>query len=309
MSDRRNARARATPKSASTPRAGRGSKATSAKAPRAGKSRAAQPKPAARKAKPAAGFTATPPSATSRKASPRKPAAARRPSRAPKPRGLEVLYSGKLFRSRLEARWAILFDQLGIDWDYEPCHYRVGADLWYLPDFYLPGHRLWVEVKGATFLDAESMAKCLAAVAGPTPISQREAPHDPADRLLLVSAIDRDRLGRPVHTMITPDAPGRAALMYATFGPEGAIPVGEPFDVVPATGIKATRRPSPARTAVLLDPAPAPGTVPSELASAYRFAATVTFDETTRQVSSRNDPAILTRLARRRAGRPLGAAA
>jgi hypothetical protein len=65
----------------------------------------------------------------------------RKTSRAPKPKAMEVLYSGKVFRSRLEARWAVFLDLCGINWDYEPCHYEIGPDLYYLPDFYLPDHR------------------------------------------------------------------------------------------------------------------------------------------------------------------------
>jgi hypothetical protein len=46
-------------------------------------------------------------------------------------------YNGTQFRSRLEARWAVVFDELGLTWYYE----YEGFDLssgWYLPDFYLP---------------------------------------------------------------------------------------------------------------------------------------------------------------------------
>lgn len=62
---------------------------------------------------------------------------------------IQTRYAGHHFRSRLEARWAVLFDALGIRWEYEPQGYRVGPDRKpYLPDFWLPKERLWVEVKG-----------------------------------------------------------------------------------------------------------------------------------------------------------------
>jgi hypothetical protein len=50
-------------------------------------------------------------------------------------------YGGVRFRSLLEARWAVVFDELGIPWEYEP--QRFGA---YLPDFRLFGS-VYVEVK------------------------------------------------------------------------------------------------------------------------------------------------------------------
>lgn len=35
-------------------------------------------------------------------------------------KAVETVYKGYLFRSRLEARWTIFFDSLGIKWEYEP---------------------------------------------------------------------------------------------------------------------------------------------------------------------------------------------
>lgn len=61
---------------------------------------------------------------------------------------IETRYAGHLFRSRLEARWAVFFDRLGIAWEYEPQGYVLGNGESYLPDFWLPGLHLWVEVKG-----------------------------------------------------------------------------------------------------------------------------------------------------------------
>lgn len=63
---------------------------------------------------------------------------------------LETRYAGYRFRSRLEARWAVFFTRLGLDWQYEPQGYRVGrCGLPYLPDFYLPTQALFIEVKPA----------------------------------------------------------------------------------------------------------------------------------------------------------------
>lgn len=74
-------------------------------------------------------------------------------------RAIETRYAGRRFRSRLEARYAVLFDALGIIWDYEPEGFELGEGLRYLPDFFvrcLPGSGVcekypdagyWVEIK------------------------------------------------------------------------------------------------------------------------------------------------------------------
>jgi hypothetical protein len=60
---------------------------------------------------------------------------------------IETAYKGYKFRSRLEARWAVFFDALGGEWQYEPEGYDLGELGWYLPDFHLPKMGLWVEIK------------------------------------------------------------------------------------------------------------------------------------------------------------------
>lgn len=66
-------------------------------------------------------------------------------------KAIETFYKGYHFRSRLEARWAVFFDTLGINWKYEEQGYEKDGDR-YLPDFFLPdyagGGGLYVEVKG-----------------------------------------------------------------------------------------------------------------------------------------------------------------
>lgn len=68
---------------------------------------------------------------------------------APAFRAITTRYKGYNFRSRLEARWAVFFDHLGIRWDYEPEGFELGNGLRYLPDFWLPDWKMWVEVKPA----------------------------------------------------------------------------------------------------------------------------------------------------------------
>lgn len=64
-------------------------------------------------------------------------------------------YKGYHFRSRLEARWAVFFDSLGIKWEYEPEGFMNADGDKYLPDFYLSQTHTWVEVKG----DEEALCK------------------------------------------------------------------------------------------------------------------------------------------------------
>ncbi len=73
---------------------------------------------------------------------------------------IQTRYNGCHFRSRTEARWAVFFDAVGISWEYEKEAYdlsrwrKIISDLpfeakVYLPDFWLPEYRAWVEIKGA----------------------------------------------------------------------------------------------------------------------------------------------------------------
>lgn len=63
-------------------------------------------------------------------------------------RAIDTRYKGYLFRSRLEARWAVFFDALGIKWEYEVEGFDLGV-VCYLPDFKLfEGiSTSWLEVK------------------------------------------------------------------------------------------------------------------------------------------------------------------
>lgn len=74
---------------------------------------------------------------------------------------IETNYRGFRFRSRIEARWAVFFDALGIKWEYEKEGYDLGEAGWYLPDFWLPQVDMWAEVKSKAFSDVE-VAKCIA---------------------------------------------------------------------------------------------------------------------------------------------------
>lgn len=70
-------------------------------------------------------------------------------------KAIETHYKGYRFRSRLEARWAVLFDALNIEWEYEKEGYVLKRAGRYLPDFWLPAPNdvypeagYFVEIKG-----------------------------------------------------------------------------------------------------------------------------------------------------------------
>lgn len=74
-------------------------------------------------------------------------------------KAIETQYKGYRFRSRLEARYAVLFDALRIEWEYEPEGYVLDDGTHYLADFFLrfprgsshryrwPDGGYWVEIK------------------------------------------------------------------------------------------------------------------------------------------------------------------
>ena len=68
---------------------------------------------------------------------------------------LEVEYNNYTFRSRTEAKWAKLLDELSVEYVYEPDTYvldlmncnKKRRKVRYLPDFYLPQQELYLEIK------------------------------------------------------------------------------------------------------------------------------------------------------------------
>ena len=66
-------------------------------------------------------------------------------------KAIDTPYRGHLFRSRLEARWAVFFDALRIKWEYEPEGYDLGDGVKYLPDFYWTEENIYIEIKPSNF--------------------------------------------------------------------------------------------------------------------------------------------------------------
>jgi hypothetical protein len=63
-------------------------------------------------------------------------------------KAIETRYANHLFRSRLEARWATALDNMGVRWEYEREGFELKGGVRYLPDFWLPDLKCWLEIKG-----------------------------------------------------------------------------------------------------------------------------------------------------------------
>lgn len=84
-------------------------------------------------------------------------------------KAIDTKYNGYKFRSRLEARWAVFFDQLHVPYLYEPEGFDLDG-VWYLPDFFLQEgialfgsaerlRNVWIEIKPNLDLDKEEKRK------------------------------------------------------------------------------------------------------------------------------------------------------
>lgn len=75
------------------------------------------------------------------------------PPKTPPPRhfpatfSIPTRYHGYLCRSRLEARWMVFFESIGLEFNYELDGFEFAEGTRYLPDFYFPQIRMWGEVK------------------------------------------------------------------------------------------------------------------------------------------------------------------
>lgn len=79
---------------------------------------------------------------------------------------IQTRYAGYHFRSRLEARWGVFFDALGLKWEYEKEGYHLPSGQ-YLPDFWIKDIDSWVEIKPEEPSKLEeSLAMELAAITG-----------------------------------------------------------------------------------------------------------------------------------------------
>ena len=71
---------------------------------------------------------------------------------------IPTTYNGIKYRSRLEARWAVFFDEIGVKYYYEHEDFLFKSGKRYLPDFYLPEIDAFCEVKHE--FQEDSIYKC-----------------------------------------------------------------------------------------------------------------------------------------------------
>lgn len=160
-----------------------------------------------------------------------------------KHKAIETEYAGYRFRSRLEARWAVFFDAIGIKWKYELQGYESEDGARYLPDFYLPDDRIWVEVKGdpdGFRKDAQRMTSVLGANS-PLPGFHDEKNILGDAALLVLSDIPSHDSGIVIHPLIT-QRDGRLQRMWAFFAAFGSptvvLSVMEHHAVITMFGIR-----------------------------------------------------------------------
>jgi hypothetical protein len=60
---------------------------------------------------------------------------------------IETKYNGYNFRSRLEARWAVFFDEIKVSYEYEFEGFNLHYQGKYLPDFYITEYKCFIEIK------------------------------------------------------------------------------------------------------------------------------------------------------------------
>jgi hypothetical protein len=131
---------------------------------------------------------------------------------------IETQYAGCRFRSRLEARWAVFFDEIGIEWHYEPEGFEIGLidevhTRRYLPDFYLPESQTWVEVKSKGNLDRELIAASVIPHCGGLPGS----------RLLLLHEIPKYAMSERAHWALLSFYKGDINCCYSYFESWGLV--------------------------------------------------------------------------------------
>ena len=109
---------------------------------------------------------------------------------------IETHYNGYRFRSRLEARWAVFFDTLGVIYEYEREGYKLPSGTNYLPDFDVVELGVFLEIKPDAVTDAEKQ-KCkeLAAVTGQDVILVAGLPSFPKQNAIRYSPNGDERSG------------------------------------------------------------------------------------------------------------------
>lgn len=97
---------------------------------------------------------------------------------------IQTVWNGNKFRSRLEARTAVMLNYMGLDYVYEEEGYEINGGIYYLPDFYVPKLDSHIEVKANTAYGLkEVIEKCFNAISWGGPIK----------RIIIISEIPEGR--------------------------------------------------------------------------------------------------------------------
>lgn len=142
-------------------------------------------------------------------------------------KAIETRYAGCHFRSRLEARWAVAFDHLGIAWEYEPEGFETSVGR-YLPDFRISAENpalsgiTWIEVKPPNYpydprhqAFADESGERLIVVAGMCRNYRQQYSGAP----LIEYGWSREYgVPRPISLYVTPH--GGALILYTSDGPD-----------------------------------------------------------------------------------------
>lgn len=74
-------------------------------------------------------------------------------------KAIPTTYNGRVYRSRLESNVAQMLDQLEIEFEFEPSSFLLDDGTHYMPDFWCPRIRLWIEVRGYSTPKADRQIK------------------------------------------------------------------------------------------------------------------------------------------------------
>lgn len=139
-------------------------------------------------------------------------------------RAIPTTYAGVNFRSRLEARWAAMFDLLGLRWDYEPPIDFAG----WIPDFMITCRLrpVYVEIKPRR----AAIPKFLHDFPGYPPYSHdHEFDHEDYQKAIRVS-------GREQVLLLGMEIPGQCGIGQLLDCPDGHDHWNEVFDAVGGFG-------------------------------------------------------------------------
>lgn len=133
---------------------------------------------------------------------------------------IQTHYNGYHFRSRLEARWAVFFDTLGLKYEYEKEGYKNELNgIMYLPDFWLPETECYVEVKGnMTENEAEKLSEFLSDGC-PLPLFD-DSTNTKTGELLILGDLPNAPFGYVFHKCLS-RSKGATLLRPFYFGSEG----------------------------------------------------------------------------------------